>query len=77
MTMRMASRLPSPKVLAPIGTALSAFAAQWITNATIDRPAASTLAVALIGALFAYLAPPGDVVPTRDPPIPDSPREGT
>lgn len=64
MTMRTVGI--SPKVLAPIGTALSAFAAQWITDGTIDRTAAATLAVALIGAVFAYLAPPGQVEPVDD-----------
>ena len=67
----------SPKVLAPIGTALSAFAAQWITDGTIDRTAAATLAVALIGAVFAYLAPPGQVEPVESeagPFIPDVPQ---
>lgn len=51
----------SPKLLAPLVTALSAIVVSWITTGDLSRPELAALAVAVIGAVAAYLAPPGDV----------------
>lgn len=62
---------PSPKLLAPLITALSAIVVSTITTGDLNRPELAALAVALIGALAAYLAPPGTVetpLPIHDVP---------
>lgn len=56
----------SPKVIAPVLTALSAVAASWITTGSLDRAELAVLAVAAIGAVAGYLAPPGDVTGAYD-----------
>lgn len=63
----------SPKVVATIATALSAFAAQAIAEGTIDRTALATLVVTLIAAGAAWFAPPGELVSSYTQPSPGQP----
>lgn len=52
----------SPKAIAPLTVAITAFAVDKITDASTE-----TLVVALIGFVGVILLPPGDV--TTDPPV--------
>lgn len=51
----------SPKLLAPILTALAAVVASWITTGVLDRAELAVLATTAIGAVAAYLAPVGEI----------------
>lgn len=51
----------SPKLIAPLVTALTAVVVSWITTGELNRIELAILATAIIGALAAYLAPPGEV----------------
>lgn len=55
----------SPKVYAGLFPPLSVFLTSWVTTGQGDRDAAGMLVGALVGALAAYLAPPGQVVPAE------------
>lgn len=52
----------SPKVLVPLAPALSTFAAAWITSGHLSRELIASLVSAMIGAVLAYFASPGQVV---------------
>lgn len=52
----------SPKLWASVTTPLSAVAYQLIVTGTLDRPSLGLLAVALVGGIGVFLAPPGHVV---------------
>lgn len=51
----------SRKVTEPLKVAVTAFVSTWIVTGEIHREATAVLAVAVIGAVFAYFAPAGEV----------------
>lgn len=51
----------SPKLLAPVITALSAVVTSAIVTGRLDRTQLAVLATSLIGAAAAWLAPTGEV----------------
>lgn len=59
--MSIQTRGVSPKLLAPLFTALTGVAVSWIATGVLDRLELSLLAAAAIGALAAYVAPPGEI----------------